>query len=52
MLQLVEKLQIESKTVSKVSKVGACERKKGAFFATSVLPAEIFFLALVFYLNV
>ena len=52
MLQLVEKLQIESKTVSKVSKFGACERKKGAFFATTILSAEIFFLALVFYLNV
>ena len=41
-LQLIEGLQIKSKTVMSV---GACERKKSAFFVTFILSEGIFFIS-------
>ena len=44
-LQLIEELQIKSKTVMSV---GACERKKSAFFVTFISSEGIFFIIRVF----
>ena len=44
-LQLIEELQIKSKTVMSV---GACERKKVLFFVTFIFSEGIFFIIRVF----